>query len=291
MSKPDGQLSVSANAPPRLTTAEFARISRFAYERFGLDLRAGKEELVAARLSKKIRQGGFNSFGDYLEAAIGDKTGDELGAMIHALTTHHTSFYREMQHFELLESLVKTEFARLAQLRIWSSACSTGEEPFSIAGCVAAIRPNRMSWEVLATDVSSDVLETGRRGLYSEQAVTSLPSAWQKACFQKGHGKSAGWFRVRPEIQERVCFETFNLVDQSPIHGKWHVIFCRNVMIYFDKPTQDRVIQRLSASLEPGGYLLVGHSESLTAASHGLEYVCPATYRKAKNSRIGGSGA
>lgn len=280
MSKTDFQPPYPSTTLPRLTAAEFEQISQFAHDRFGLDLRTGKEELVAARLSKKIRQGGFTSFGQYLKAAASDSTGHELSALVHALTTHHTSFYREAQHFSLLESLIRGEFAQIPSLRIWSAACSTGEEPFTIAGCVAALRANRLSWEMLATDISAAVLETAQNGIYTEEAVAPLPLAWQKACFQKGHGKWAGKVRVRPEIMERIRFAKFNLVDSDMVESKWHLIFCRNVMIYFDRQTQDRVVRRLALSLEPGGYLMVGHSESLASVTHGLEYVCPATYRK-----------
>src|SRR4051812_38471420 len=260
----------AANAPPQLSAAEFDEISRFAYQQFGLDLRSGKEDLVAARLAKKLRQGGYASFSDYLKAAVGDSTGRQLSELVHALTTHHTSFYRESQHFNLLESAVKGEFASLPTIRIWSSACSTGEEVFTIAGCMAASRPSRTGWEMLATDISTSVLETAQKGIYAEDTIAALPPAWQKACFLKGHGRSEGWVRVRREIMDRIRFSTFNLVDSSSIQGKWHFIFCRNVMIYFDRPTQERVVQRLTSSLEPGGYLLVGHSESLAAIDHGL---------------------
>lgn len=275
-------ISGAAEAPvahPRLSRAEFDEISRFAREHFGLDLRPGKEDLVAGRLWKPVRAGGYGSFGEYFEAARADPTGQQLSALIHALTTHHTSFHREPAHFAALSSLLTHELAGVSPLKLWSAACSTGEEPYSMAACVAAHRPDPRSWEMLATDISAPVLETARRGLYPAAAVVAVPEAWQRAAFLKGRGKAEGWVRVRPEIAARIRFETFNLTEATPSASSWHVIFCRNVLIYFDQPTQQRVIARLAAALAPGGFLMVGHSESLAGVAHQLSYVRPAIYR------------
>jgi len=268
-------------APPRLTRAEYDEITQFARSHFGLDLKAGKEELVTARLSKKVRQGHFRSFSDYFAHAQSDRTGQSLIELVDALTTNHTSFLREAAHFELLRKLATTEFASVPVLRIWSAACSTGEEPYTIASCLAAGAkrdPNR--WEIRATDISTRVLETAKKGVYSASSLQSLPGGWLGACFQRGHGASDGLYRIRPEFAARVRFARLNLVEAGPTETGWHIIFCRNVMIYFDKPTQQQVVQRLASTLEPGGYLMIGHSESLNGITSGLEYVKPATYRK-----------
>ena len=278
-------LAAAGEFGPRLSCTEYQEIAGFARAHFGLDLKAGKEELVTARLSKKLRRGGFRSFRDYLNTAIADKTGRCLEELIDALTTNHTSFLREPAHFDLLRALSAAEFAAVPVLRVWSAACSTGEEPYSIAGCLTCggdREPRR--WEIRATDISTRVLETARRGVYANGSLKSLPAEWLPACFQRGRGRWDGYYRVRPEIAARIHFERVNLLDSGSGDGKWHVIFCRNVMIYFDKPTQQRVVARLAAALEPGGYLMIGHSESLTGIASGLEYVRPATYRNRSSS-------
>lgn len=275
-----GPVRPAAEAPPQLSRAEFAEISRFAREHFGLDLKAGKEELVSARLSKRIRQGGYASFGEYLAAATSEGTGESLLELINALTTNHTSFLREPAHFDLLKKLVETEFAGIPVLRVWSAACSTGEEPYTIAGCLAAAGRSPRTWEMRATDISTRVLDAARRGVYPAAAAAALPMEWVRAVFLRGQGRSEGWYRVRGEIAGRIRFERLNLIAAEPVEAGWHVIFCRNAMIYFDKPTQQQVVRRLAGALAPGGYLLVGHSESLAGVDHDLDYVQPATYRK-----------
>ena len=264
----------------RIKPAEFDKITRFAKDHFGLDLKSGKEELVTARLSRKIRQGHYRSFGDYFEAVMADPSGSGLLELIDALTTNHTSFLREAAHFDFLTKLLATELAKVPVIRIWSAACSTGEEPYTIVACLLAAGRQLTGFELKATDISTRVLAQAQRAVYRQDAIASLPDAWRRACFLRGHGRTAGWCRVRPNIIERIRFERFNLVENGPVEGRYHVIFCRNVMIYFDKPTQQHVVGRLASALEPGGYLMVGHSESLAGVEHGLTYVQPATYRK-----------
>lgn len=277
--KPSGETAATADLP-RLTAAEFSAICGFARERFGLDLKAGKEELVAARLAKKMRRGGFSSYRDYFEAALGDASGRALTELIDALTTNHTSFYREPAHFDLLARVARSEFESTPVLRVWSAACSSGEEPYTIAACLCggcSRPPSR--FEIRATDISSRVLETARRGVYPANAVEALPLEWRRAAFLRGEGRSQGWYRVRPDVMARIRFEPINLIETPAGSSRWHCVFCRNVMIYFDKPTQERVVNWLAGALEPGGYLFVGHSESLAGIHHPLSYAGPATYR------------
>ena len=264
----------------RIRPAEFEQITRFARQHFGLDLKSGKEELVVARLSRMIRQGNFNSFGAYFEAVMADPSGARKVELIDALTTNHTSFLREPAHFEKLTQLLAQDFAKVPVLRIWSAACSTGEEPYTLACCLTAAGREPGSWEMRATDISSRVLAQAKRGIYREDAMASLPESWRRTSFLRGQGRSAGWCHIRPQISERIRFERFNLIENTPVNGNWHVIFCRNVMIYFDKKTQEHVVGRLAGALEAGGYLMVGHSESLTGVAHGLKYIQPATYQK-----------
>jgi chemotaxis protein methyltransferase CheR len=277
-----------STAPPggelKLTAHEFRQISDLAYQRFGLDLKRGKEALVAARLGKKLRKLGFQTFAEYHRHVVADSTGDALIDLIDALTTNHTSFLRERAHFEFLARAAQEEFGEAAMLRIWSAACSSGEEPYSIAMCLGealAKTPTRQ-FRIVATDISTRVLDLARRGVYPAVRFNEVPDAWKRAYLLRGQKESQGFYRVKPEVARCIAFERLNLIEAFPRREPFHVIFCRNVMMYFDKATQQDIVQRLSGCLEPGGYLLVGHSEALTGIEHQLQYVRPATYRNPK---------
>ncbi len=267
-----------------LKAGEFEKIRKLAYDTFGLDLRTGKETLVSTRLSKQIRERGFRSFEDYYQHVVGDSTGESLIQLIDALTTNHTSFFREPAHFEFLKRTALPEWARRGTpLNIWSAACSTGEEPYTIAMCVleelGASAAGRV--RILATDISTRVLEKAGQAIYPADRVDGIPGHQLRKYWLRGEGDWNGHYRAKKEVRALVEFRRLNLMESLPQIGPFPVIFCRNVMIYFDKPTQQRVVQRLAGRLEPGGYLLTGHSESLTGIDHGLQYVQPAVYRKA----------
>jgi len=265
-----------------LTHREFDQIRQLVREKIGLDLRAGKEELVSARLTKKIQQWGFRTFQQYFDQALADRTGEALTEMLDALTTNHTMFLRESEHFDFLRRTVAAEFRDRNPLEIWSAACSTGEEPFSIAICLleelgfqAASRIH-----ILASDISSRVLETAQRAAYPAERFENFPKTWLHKYFLRGDREWKGWYRVKTEVRSRVEFRQLNLMNPIGNLPHFAVIFCRNVMIYFDKPTQQDLLQRLVDCLEPGGYLLTGHSEGLLGERQSLEYVQPAVYRK-----------
>jgi chemotaxis protein methyltransferase CheR len=277
------ELGSSESAALKLTANEFRQIADLAYQRFGLDLKRGKEALVAARLGKKLRQLGFDSFADYHKHVLADTTGDRLVELIDALTTNHTSFLRERAHFDFLMRAVNEEFADVASLRIWSAACSSGEEPYSIAMCLTEVlRQTRRQFQIRATDISTRVLATAQRGIYPAARFDDVPEAWRRAYLLRGKAESQGFYKVKPELVQRIQFERLNLIEPFLERGKFHVIFCRNVMMYFDKATQQDIVQRLTGCLERGGYLFVGHAESLTSIEHSLDYVRPATYRNQK---------
>lgn len=284
--------NMPAALPPadfQLTAQEFRKISELAYQRFGLDLKSGKEALVAARLGKKLRKLGFSTFAEYHRYVLGDASGEALIELIDALTTNHTSFLRERAHFEFLARAVDDELRQAAPVRIWSATCSSGEEPYSIAMCLAealAKSPARQ-FRIWATDISTRVLDMARRGVYPAARFEDVPEPWRRAYLMRGQGASSGFYKIKPQLTQRVEFERLNLIEPFPGRGLFHVIFCRNVMMYFDKPTQQAIVQRLAGCLERGGYLFVGHSESLTGIEHGLQYVRPATYRN--NKPEGGS--
>ena len=265
----------------RLKLQEFDAIRRLAYQKFGLDLRNGKEELVAARLGKKIRQHGFNSFEEYYQHVVSDPSGEALIGMIDSLATNHTSFLREPAHFEFLRQVVLPELAARSHLDFWSAACSTGEEPYSLAFTLAdQLSPASFSGiRILATDISTKVLRIAQRAVYPEERFQNFSRTWMTRYLLRGEGQWKGSYRVKPHIRSQVEFSRLNLIEPFPLGRLFSAIFCRNVMIYFDKPTQEKVIGRLSDCLEPGGYLFVGHAESLTGINHPLRYVRPAIYR------------
>lgn len=265
-----------------LTAREFAAVTALARQHFGVELGAGKEQLVAARLGKLMRRLGHSSFSEYFEYLQADRTGESLVQLVDALTTNHTSFFREQAHFDFLAQHVFAEWRGTRRMRIWSAACSTGEEPYTIAltareffGAQCAGLPS-----ILASDISRQALETARQGTYLAERLQGVLSPWLRKHVLRGDGRWEGWYRMGPEVRDLVEFRRINLIAPFPAIGRFDVIFCRNVMIYFSRQTQEQLVNRLAACLEPGGYLFVGHSETLTGIQHGLQHVQPAIYRK-----------
>jgi chemotaxis protein methyltransferase CheR len=283
----------SFTAVPELKARDFALIRDLAYSKFGLDLRHGKERLVSSRLCKHMRAGGFSSFHEYFRHVSTDQTGNALIEMIDSLTTNHTSFLRERQHFDLLREMVLPLYLDRPRLDIWCTASSTGEEPYSILFSLLSELGDRRSPDVrlLATDLSSRVLSIARRAIYATDRVAALPPEWQPRFFLRGEAASEGLYRVKPEVTTRVEFQRLNLMEPFPGSACYQVIFCRNVMIYFDQKTQESVVNRLTECIEPGGYLFVGHAESLAGIRHSLQYVKPAVYRKPVAGLSKGRGA
>lgn len=267
----------------RLKPREFEAIRRLAYDQFGLDLRTGKEELVAARLGKRIREGGFASFEEYYRHVVGDRSGEAMIGLIDALATNHTSFLREASHFDFLRHSVLPALRGRSRIQLWSAACSTGEEPYTLAFtlCDQWGADTFRNVRILATDISTKALAAAKSGVYQAERFSAFPSGWLRLFLLRGEGRWKGWYRVKPELRSQIEFARLNLVESFTRPDRFPVIFCRNVMIYFDKPTQERVVNRLAACLEPGGYLFIGHAESLTGLRHDLAYVRPAIYRKA----------
>lgn len=277
-----GSALILGDSIPLLRSDEYDKISRLVYEHCGLDLREGKESFIAVRLGKTLRELGLSSFHGYLDYVRRDRTGVALAVMVDHLTTNHTSFFREPSHFDFLCKNIFPAFRTRLPVHIWSAGCSSGEEPYSIAislmeeyGMEAAERVR-----ILATDISLRVLERARRGVYPAERFEGLEVPLLQRYLLKGHNASAHSYRIKKQIRSMIEFEYLNLMGQLPGGYRCSVIFCRNVMIYFDKPTQQNLVARLTDHLEQGGYLLIGHSESLNTISHGLDYVSPAIYRK-----------
>jgi chemotaxis protein methyltransferase CheR len=275
-----------------LTAREFDQFRRLAYEQFGLDLRDGKETLVSARLGKKIRELNFRSFQEYYRHVLEDRTGEALIALIDALTTNHTSFFREPAHFDFLGQTILPRLRDRERISIWSAACSTGEEPYSIAFCLLENlgEASLSRVHILATDISTKVLANAQRGAYPAERFEGVPKQQLRRYLLRGEGRWADWYRVKPEVRAAVEFRRLNLMERFSHLGPFSVIFCRNVMIYFDKPTQQDLVNRLAGCLEPGGHLLIGHSESLNGVEHQLKYIRPAIYLRPDTSHANTQG-
>ena len=265
-----------------LRPAQFAEISRIVTDVSGIQLPPGKEGLVQSRLMRRVRQLGVRSFDAYLARVRDDASGRERAEMIDLLTTNKTSFFRESAHFDFLRDTVIPAFTgTLGGLRLWSAGCSSGEEPYTLAmvlrETLSDVEGRGLSMpRVLATDLSHRVLEQAVRGMYTAVQMADLPDALRRRYFVEDEG---GW-SVSPALRSLVRFAGLNLLGPWPMQGPFHAIFCRNVMIYFDKPTQQALVARYHDLLAPGGYLFVGHSESLTALAHDFTYVRPAVYQK-----------
>ena len=265
-----------------LTEHEFEQFRRIAYDTAGIDLRPGKEQLVSARVGKKMRELRITSYKEYLRHVQEDKSGEALIAMIDALTTNHTSFFREMAHFDLLRNTILPRIRERQRIAIWSAACSTGEEPYSIAFCILNELGLRAlpKLQILATDISTRVLDKARKGTYPADRFRDLSPQELRQFLLRGEQQWRDWYLVKKEIRAAITFQRLNLMQQFSHASPFPLIFCRNVMIYFDRPTQEDLVRRLARCLEPGGYLFIGHAESLNGLDQPLEYVRPAVYRK-----------
>lgn len=271
-----------ALSPLALTHKEFTAIAELAHREFGVELGAGKEQLVAARISKLMRRLRFSTFREFHSYLQADCTGQALTQLIDSLTTNHTSFFREQAHFDFLVEDVFPDWKGNRPMRIWSAACSTGEEPYTIALVAREYfqARSRVIPEILASDISTHALESARKGAYPAQRLQPEFAPWLRKHILRGEGQWDGWYRMAPEVMRMVEFRRVNLIQPFGQLGRFDVIFCRNVMIYFSRQTQAQLVDRFAASLEPGGYLFVGHSESLTGIQHGLQQIQPAIYRK-----------
>jgi chemotaxis protein methyltransferase CheR len=241
--------------------ADFSRIRKLIYERAGINLNPSKQNMVYSRLARRLRDTGMTSFRHYLDA-LEAGTGAEWQEFINALTTNLTAFFREEHHFPLLAERLKALAGR-RDIRIWSCASSTGEEPYSLMMTAIETLGSAQNVQLVASDIDTKVLETARRGVYGIDGARGLSPERLRRFFQKGAGDNAGFMRVRPELARAIEFKQLNLLDANwQFNQPFQVVFCRNVMIYFDKPTQRRILEKIHRVLEPGGLLFVGHSEN-----------------------------
>ena len=227
--------------PSELSDRDFWRFSSLVYEKCGIELHEGKKELVRARLSKRLRTGGFKDFKTYYRYVVEDGSGDELVQMLDAISTNLTSFFREEKHFDFLRETVFPPFSngkRNGRQRIhaWSAGCSSGEEPYSLAICMMEHFGQALPFDtkILATDISTKVLARAQTGIYGRERLSKIQMATLRKCFQKGHGRQEGYFRVKKSIRDMIQFQRFNLMDPFPFRESFDFIFCRNVMIYLN---------------------------------------------------------
>ena len=247
------------------TDADFDRVQALIYKRAGINLHDGKHAMVYSRLSRRLRDTGHQSFRDYL-SWLESTDGDEWQEFINALTTNLTSFFRERHHFEAFSSLIRAK-PEHPQWRIWCSAASTGEEPYSIAMTAAQALGAKGNFSVVASDIDSKVLATASNGIYKMESLKGLESAHMQRFFLRGKGGNSGLARIKPELRQKVEFLMVNLIrDDWPFREQFDVVFCRNVMIYFDAKTQRRVLERIHRVMKPGGLLFVGHAENFSDA-------------------------
>jgi len=252
------------------TGKDFSYLSKLAGELAGISMPPGKRELIYGRLVKRLRVLGLKNFKQYCEY-LDEGDGDERTHFINAITTNVTSFFRENHHFEFLEDTLLPELVRKKsaeskpRLRIWSAGCSSGKEPYSIAMVLRECIPNIDRWDakILATDLDSNILEVAKTGVYPIEHLNEIALGRRKRWFQMGRGANEKSIKVIDEIKEMVTYKKLNLTESWPIKGKFDIIFCRNVTIYFDRDTRIKLLDRFAEHLHDGGCLFVGHSESL----------------------------
>ncbi len=266
---------------------EFRLIRTLVYDRFGINLTDQKRSLVVGRLRKLLRDEGFGSFKDYYQAVVNDRGGAALDKLVNRISTNYTYFNREQAHFDFFTRTALPPLIEGARrcnerdLRIWSAGCSSGEEPYMLAMLTMEhLGPEYNAWSagVLATDISDQALSRARQGIYDDDQVSRIPAAIKHKYFSR---LANGDWRVGEQLKSQVTFRRFNLMNrQFPFRRPFQVIFCRNVMIYFDAETRCSLVRRYYQHLEPGGYLFIGHSETLGRQQEDFEYVMPAVYRR-----------
>lgn len=261
---------------------EYEFIRKVVYDHSRINLGSEKKVLVAARVTKRLRALKLPDFDAYCFYLRSSKGKQEAPFLVEAISTNHTHFFRESRHFDFLREVVVPNWrARgLNSIRVWSAAGSSGEEPYTIAIVLAEALGLHRDWRIFATDISMRMLELGRNAIYSADRLSHVPVEMQRRYFQRGVGASEGQYRVRAELRRRVEFAQLNLLQPTyPFTTEFDLIFCRNVMIYFDRETQQALVEKMMPHLVRGGYLMIGHSETLSGFRHRLSAVEPAIYQ------------
>lgn len=267
-----------------MTDAEFTRIYRFLKQRYGIDMHR-KREIMEGRLENYIKDKRFASYAAYMDEVERDLTGTLEKELVNRLTTNHTFFMRESEHYDYLRQVVLPELRQKESgkkdLCIWCGASSTGEEPYTLAMILKdffGLEHDKWDTQVLATDVSTEVLSRASAGIYTREQIEPVPEHWKRRYFRADREEE--YYTVKDEIKKQVLFRKFNLMDQFPFKRKMHVIFLRNVMIYFDVETKKRLIQKIYEAMEPGGYFFIGRTESIERNWVPFQMIQPSIYRK-----------
>lgn len=267
-----------------ITDKEFVQLVSFIKANYGINIKEEKRALVTGRLSNTLLKNGYKSFSEFYDVLVSNKSSEAITMLVNRITTNHTFFMREKDHFiyfknEVLPYLEKT--VKEKDLRIWCAACSTGEESYTLAMILDEyFEENKKHWDkkVLATDISDKVLKEAKQGIYINEKLVTLPTLWKMNYFRIHDNNS---HIVTDAIKKEVIYRKFNLMDKKfPFRKKFHVIFCRNVMIYFDIQTKIKLINKFYDIMEDGGYLFIGHSESIARNESNFKYIMPAIYRK-----------
>jgi chemotaxis protein methyltransferase CheR len=268
-----------------MSDANFERIRKFVSERTGIVLSEAKKDMVYGRLAKRLRKGRYNDFDSFCDALdAGDE--EEQDFMINAITTNLTAFFRENHHFLYLKNTIIPQLikqnALSKRIRIWSAGCSTGEEPYSLAITLKQSIPDIDQWDIkiLATDLDANVVAHGKAGIYRADRIEGLDDNVKRRWFKRGTGDNDNAVKVAPELQELITFKRLNLLHDWPMKGPFDVIFCRNVVIYFDKDTQRVLFDRYANILKPEGHLFIGHSESLYKVSTRFDNLGQTIYKR-----------
>jgi chemotaxis protein methyltransferase CheR len=270
----------------RISKRNFDKLARFIYDYSGIKMPPTKLTMLEGRLRRRLRATRHASFDDYCDFLFNeDGLEQETVYLIDVVTTNKTDFFREAKHFEYMQmvALPKLADSGLRTIRTWSSACSTGAEPYTMAMVLAEFVENRsdVSYNVLATDLSTDVLQTARKGIYAEDLIAPVPRDLQKKYVMVAKQQGRREVRISPKLRSRVGFARMNLMDEKyPVGDMMHLIFCRNVLIYFDKQTQAGVLTRLCNCLAKGGYMFIGHSESITGFDLPLKQVSNTVFQR-----------
>ena len=265
----------------RISDTEFGQFQRFILEAAGITLTDAKKALVSGRLAKRLHACQVKSYGEYYRLLMSGESPLELQTAVDLLTTNETYFFREPKHFQFLrKEITGGSLSGIPSLRIWSAAASTGEEAYSVAMLLEDCLPGR-PWEVVGSDISASVLERARAGHYSMARISHFPPGYLQRFCLKGHDAQEGTLLVQRSLRKKTRFQQVNLNDPLPHLGTFEVIFLRNVLIYFSLETKRKVVKRAMSLLKPGGYLLIGHSESLIEVTDAVELLAPAIYRKA----------
>jgi chemotaxis protein methyltransferase CheR len=268
----------------KITDNEFRQIANYVKANYGIQLKDEKKALVTGRLHGLLTQHNFKSFTEYFDYVVKDKSGEAAIALINKITTNHTFFMREPEHFYYFRDTVLPWLSSTVtnrDLRIWSAGCSTGEEPYTLAMIVDEyFGTDKKNWDakILATDISMKALDEAKNGVYSNKDIAPLPGLWKQSYFNKIDTETSA---VSGKIKDEIIYRRFNLMDQAfAFKKKFHVIFCRNVMIYFNNETKNELVSRFYEATEKGGYLFIGHAESLSRDQTKYKFIMPAVYRK-----------